>query len=175
MGESGYSKTKNMSALEFAINEVNNKCLIVWVLDLLQNDELLKAYKMLRKINGIGPKIASFFLRDVADLYNINPIHDRELLQPIDVWIRFILQLLSNNSELDDIACAKFVVDNSTQPGKFNQGAWYFSSQIAQSSKYLVRKSVNDSAFMDELISQHARKLESDGHIGSQLIGFIKE
>ena len=59
-----------------------------FALDGIKKD-LLQTHNSLVKIRGIGPKIASYFLRDVAFLGNISvnelTKQDRWLLQPVDL------------------------------------------------------------------------------------------
>src|SRR5437588_3986747 len=55
--------------------------LIISTRDMLRNDQVALAHDTLTKIRGIGNKIASIFLRDVALRYEIEPAVDRELLQ----------------------------------------------------------------------------------------------
>jgi hypothetical protein len=58
------------------------------------------AHVALRRIRGIGPKIASLFLRDIALVNDVTDtgLHDRRFLQPIDVWLLRTTQLLTNRS-----------------------------------------------------------------------------
>ncbi len=97
----------------------------------LCQDEVARAHQELMAIRGIGPKIASFFLRDVAMRYEITPTSDRRLLQPVDLWVRRFVRRLDNNEELTDREVAKWVVDHATQPERANAGLWYFGAQIA--------------------------------------------
>ena len=50
------------------------------------------------RIRGVGRKIASFFLRDTALRYQIEPATDRHLLQPGDLWIRRFVECWMTNS-----------------------------------------------------------------------------
>ena len=57
-----------------------------------------RAFQHLDQGRGIGPKIASFFLRDLAVWFEIEPLQHRELLQPIDRWVRRYVSLLENGA-----------------------------------------------------------------------------
>lgn len=95
-------------------------------------------------IRGSGPKIASFFLRDVKELYSITAIEPtlRYLLQPVDIWIwrtANILQgreefpLLSDVGEAERKDAAQFIVDSSRNPERVNMGMWYFAAMVCGS------------------------------------------
>jgi hypothetical protein len=81
-------------------------------------------------IRGIGPKIASFFLRDVAIRYAINLDENRDLLQPVDRWILRFAQKL--DGELPRSAVSHWMVSNASRPELANAGMWYFGARIAR-------------------------------------------
>jgi hypothetical protein len=97
----------------------------------LHDDDVALGHNELKSIRGIGPKLASFFLRDVAMRYNIFPVSDRHLLQPVDLWIRRVVRRLACDDGLDDYSIAQWMVDHSRQPEWLNAGTWYFGAQIA--------------------------------------------
>ena len=97
----------------------------------LREDEVARAHRELMAIRGIGPKLASFFLRDVAMRSDIAPTSDRHLLQPVDLWVRRFVRRLDGNEELTDREVAQWVVDHATQPQRANAGLLYFGAQIA--------------------------------------------
>ncbi len=137
-------QTTKKSIIEFA-NKIGLP-LIDWAHIKLQSETRL-AYDGLCEISGIGPKIASYFLRDVARQFNC--FHDdtsnRHLLQPIDIWTRRAAESLSGRkfSEYDAEPAAKFIVDESLNadlsPERVNQGMWYFGAEIAETEYYLNR------------------------------------
>lgn len=94
----------------------------------------------LATIRGVGPKIASFFLRDCVAFHGLEPRHDRALLQPVDTWVRRIGTMLAG-SEMPDDELARWIVVNSqmrgVSPERVNMGMWYFGSQIARSVAHL--------------------------------------
>ncbi len=100
--------------------------------------QIRETHSKLCEIRGVGEKIASFFLRDVA-LQSDNRIadSDRELLQPVDIWVRRTARLLSQNSitEESDAMCAQEMVRLSHEAQcsdlLLNAGSWYFGSQVA--------------------------------------------
>lgn len=70
-----------------------------WTRDrVIQTEQVHTVFDAIVDIRGVGPKIASLLLRDLAWLYRLEeriaPV-DRLLLQPIDGWTRRIADLLS--------------------------------------------------------------------------------
>jgi hypothetical protein len=115
----------------------------MWVRDHLQ-EKIQKAHSELVGVSGIGDKIASYFMRDVACHYGIFPLieDDEKLLQPIDIWERRTVRLLRDGKVAkDDDECRSFIVQSSNDAGfspeRVNQGIWYFCSQIAETEYYL--------------------------------------
>ena len=121
-----------------------------------------EAWVRLVKIRGIGPKIASLFLRDVAVWFSdeFTPIKDdRWLLQPIDIWVRRVVT--SRNPEIKGDKCiAEWIVDNCDKPELCNQGIWYFGSRIA-SSEFKVDYSLHDINHVKALLRDHIQKLKN--------------
>lgn len=148
-GKSGETRrTYKKSAIEFA-NELSAS-LIDWVHRELVNGAK-DAHDHLCLISGVGPKIASYFMRDVACRYNCFPAiaNDRRLLQPIDVWVRRAAEALGAPKAPDDLwPVADFIVEQSRQTGvspeRVNQGIWYFAAQIAE-TEYYLNKLLTDS------------------------------
>ncbi len=63
-------------------------------------EDIQDAHKSLKTIQGIGDKIASLFLRDLAYIMEINlseTQNNRHLLQPIDIWVARIVTSLDKN------------------------------------------------------------------------------
>lgn len=105
----------------------------------LEDDEVRTAHQQLCRIRGVGPKIASFFLRDVAiDSGLANALIASNIkLQPIDIWIRRIVSSLCNDIDgASDNDFAERVVDLAKDAGEspllFNAGAWYFGARVAR-------------------------------------------
>jgi hypothetical protein len=117
------------------------------------------AFERLDSIRGIGPKIASFFLRDVAVRFEIEPLRDRELLQPIDVWVRRYVTRRTKAAVLGDFMAAQWIYANSAAPEAANQGLWYFASQIA-SSEVKLRRALADEEYASALIERYVDNVE---------------
>jgi len=91
------------------------------VVDTMRSDlvdgRVRHAFHRLNKVRGIGPKIASFFLRDLAVWFKVEPLEDRELLQPIDIWVRRYVALLNNGpTVLTDQQAATWICANAVAP-----------------------------------------------------------
>jgi len=133
-------------------------------------DQLKAVHRKIQEINGIGSKIASFFLRDVATFYSVLASKDRYLLQPIDVWVRRIVKELNGpvgdpnkQDHSVDESAQKWIVNESigvsVNAEAVNQGMWYFATQIA-GSYYRLGKSIHDPTYAWKLLTQHKQALE---------------
>jgi hypothetical protein len=113
------------------------------ILENLQNGDPQSAHEHLTQIRGVGRKIASFFLRDIAYFFKINTANwgpDKfKWLQPIDRWVGKVSEILGidGGQDLPTNICS-VCIRNGISPLKFNQGAWYFSSAIAGTDEYLL-------------------------------------
>jgi hypothetical protein len=157
--------TKKFSVIELAGGkEIKGKSIFAWVKNLLETDNAAGAHDTLCKINGIGQKISHFFLRDVAIIGEIDKEvkNNRELLQPIDTWLRRVVRLFSD--EKNDFACARYLVKEASNanlnPEKVNAGIWYFCARVAGSSLYLVEKCRNDRECFRELLQKHMETIK---------------
>jgi len=139
-------KTHDISAVEIA-QKLTDQNLVAWAKQQLSTDKVDKAWNELIKISGVKNKIASLFLRDIAVIFQLSPQKNRELLQPVDIWVRRTVWRITGATNLDDSACAKWIVSESLKqrklPEAVNQGIWYLASQIVQ-SKYKLDKLLKD-------------------------------
>jgi endonuclease III len=116
-----------------------------------QNNDIKPAFELLTSIRGIGNKIASFYLRDLVDVMNVNlgQIQNRDLLQPIDIWVERIIKTLSNNQNMDKKEMPNWIVDqtpknqNNVNPERINMGIWFFCSNIIK-SKYRLNTALGN-------------------------------
>jgi len=135
-GKRGLKKTSQLSVLEF-VQQRLIACdynMVAWATHMLRDGHVQTAHDALCWINGVGPKIASFFLRDVAWCFGIEVADRRDLLQPVDVWVERTAQ------QLDPAAKgrpAAWIVEESEAAGVLpeavNAGLWYFGALIAGS------------------------------------------
>jgi hypothetical protein len=122
------------------------------------------AWERLVKIRGIGPKIASLFLRDIAICYNLAPTQERWLLQPIDVWVRRTVLLMNHhemNKNIKNVEIAKWIAGNSKKPELCNQGMWYFGAKIAQ-SEFKLSKYLENTQYAKKATGEHVAALKSN-------------
>ncbi len=116
---------------------------------IIQNQDVIQAFNFLRGIRGIGNKIASFYLRDLVVVSNLNlaNIQNRELLQPIDIWVERTVQYLAGNPNMSKTQVANWIVSNSLNyslnPEYINMGIWFYCSLIAN-SEYRLNQSLQD-------------------------------
>jgi len=127
----------------------------------LAEGRVRQAFERLDRVRGVGPKIAPFFLRDVAVRFGIAPTHDRELLQPVDRWVRRYVTMLAGDTVAgSDSRVARWICANSAAPEAFNQGLWYFASQIAASDVKL-RRAFDDEAYARDLVERYVGQLRN--------------
>jgi hypothetical protein len=154
--QSRQASVKKLSVVELAFQELAGKPLAAWAREQLKSGNTQASHSILRTINGVSDKIASLFLRDIATIYEITVADDQKmLLQPVDGWVRFVARELQQNRSLNDMQCAQFIVRNSTASEKTNQGAWYFCTRAAGSSRYVVARSIKDVDYFRKTINLH--------------------
>lgn len=127
----------------------------------LAEGHLRRAFDRLNRVRGVGPKIASFFLRDVAVWFKIEPVKDREILQPVDVWVQRYLPIPAGGAAgPTQSQTARWICENSAAPEAANQGLWYFGSQIA-ASEVKLRKALANEQYAYELVERYVDQLQS--------------
>ena len=171
--------TYNKSVIEF-LHKLSRSGLppniIVFAKTGLQLDRTRDVHRAIQEINGIGPKIASLFLRDVAVMYNVFPAKDRHLLQPVDVWVKRTFKKLTrykNGNEQDIETVQRWILEEATREGVraevVNEGMWYFSSQIADSD-YRLSKALNDLGYARVLLEEHIEAIRQEVTAGEKLL-----
>lgn len=124
---------------------------------IIVTNNIQNVFNLIKNIRGIGNKVASFYLRDLVDVIGINlsNVNNRQLLQPVDVWVERTVRILSNNRQLNREAVANWIVTNSlinnVNPEHVNMGIWFFCSQIITSEYKLNRTLVNFNTAQDLL------------------------
>lgn len=122
-------------------------------------------YEQLASVNGVGPKIASFFLRDVALRYAFDAGAERELLQPVDVWVQRAAARFWFDGVVpaSDVVARRIVTESANDgvnPEFVNAGMWYFGAQIARSDRVLDA-CARDAARFDQLLRDYVEALRS--------------
>jgi len=127
----GRDRDKEMvlDTLSFILNQCEGCNILEHSIQLIKNGHIAELSNQLQGIISVGPKIASFFLRDTVFVYeldhSIRP-EDYYYLMPIDTWVRKIADKLGIKA--DAKAIATLCHQNGVSPIRFNQGAWYLGS-----------------------------------------------
>ena len=71
------------------IKNIDSHNIVAYSLKGINSGQTIIIFDELRKIFGIGPKLASLFLRDVCFVYKVEPVVREQLicLQPVDTWV----------------------------------------------------------------------------------------
>jgi len=164
MRKTGSATTYNKSVIEFLHGLSTSgfpSNIVAFAKTGLQLDCTKDTHTAIQEINGIGSKIASLFLRDVAVMYNLSPTKDRHLLQPVDVWVKRVFQRLARQqvkNEQDVEPVQRWILEGATREGvraeAVNAGMWYFSSQIADSN-YRLSKALDDLGYAEDLLVEY--------------------
>lgn len=131
-----------------------------------QNSNVLQAFELTSSVRGIGPKIASFFLRDVVVTYEVDlsSVQNRSLLQPIDVWVQRTVSRLADIAPNQKQAIAEWIVNASLEhkvnPELVNMGVWFFCSTIV-GSEYRLQSILNSLESAQTLAHQYSLKVAS--------------
>lgn len=122
------------------IGSLSSKNIVSFSVEQIKQGKLRQHYNELQRskstkgIHSIGPKVASFYLRDIVSLYELDAYvspADLVLLQPIDTWVRKLAFNIGVTSDLDerDTVIRQKIVETCNRLGisslKFNQGAWF--------------------------------------------------
>jgi len=133
---------------------------------IIQHQDIIQSFNFLRRIRGIGNKIASFYLRDLVVVLNLSltNIQNRELLQPIDIWVERTVQYLAGNQNMNKTQVANWIVTNSLQynldPEYINMGIWFYCSLIAN-SEYRLSRSLQNINMAHSLINDFRLRINN--------------
>jgi len=121
-----------ISALEFSLSIPERNIVANSVAEIKQGN-LRRHRENLMGIVQIGPKISSFYLRDLIDvckLENYLSEDDYALLQPVDTWVRQVAERIGIigsgvSTKVAQGIIAEVCKEEGVSPIRFNQGAWY--------------------------------------------------
>jgi hypothetical protein len=109
--------------------------LVRYSVEQIKGANLEKHYAELQsRIIQVGPKIASFYLRDIVSLFGLDdeiPFSSAYCLQPVDTWVKKVACRLKivdegeSNSKKIQQEIANLCRAKGVSPILFNQGAWY--------------------------------------------------
>ena len=161
---------ERFSLVEVVIDEniIPQNTLTTYLRNLInQTHNIQRPFNILTRIRGIGPKIASFYLRDLVYIMNIDlaNIQNRTLLQPIDTWVKRTVEILTNDENMNNRQqIAEWVVsnclENNINPERVNMGMWFFCSQIVK-SEYKLRRILNNLNDAQNLLQEYREILEN--------------
>lgn len=117
-----------------------NYNLASWACELMSAGRIEEVCVSLQTVRGIGPKIASFYLRDVAEGFEIDEalVGNKALLQPIDIWTRRGATALGRLADepIPDQRAAEVIIRASEMVGVrstlTNVGLWFLGAQLVR-------------------------------------------
>lgn len=121
-----------LDSLRF-ISQLDDWNLLRYCIGRIQKGLIGDLYQELQSIRQIGPKVASLFLRDLADVYELEShlaIEEQHCVFPIDTWLRQVavkLGVKGNDGSIRNkliTTCSEYGVSAV----EFNQGAWYLGA-----------------------------------------------
>ena len=121
------------------LREKGTSNILSYAQECVKQGTIPEAFDFLTSIRGIGPKIASLFLRDAKELLPEGGVSVqidsgiRLQLQPIDIWVKRTIELIAGRRRMENREVAQFIVENSANPERANMGIWYFSSLVCGS------------------------------------------
>jgi hypothetical protein len=133
---------------------------------IIRENDIQPAFDFLKSIRGIGNKVASFYLRDLVVRLSIDlsQTRNRELLQPIDIWVKRTITILADYPDMDNIQVANWIVTSSVKSGlnleQINMGIWFFCSQIV-GSQYRLKKVLSDLREAEKLVFDFKKRVEN--------------
>ena len=158
---------RKLSVIEAIFNLNGPVTLFQYIYNLInQNMDTTQPFNFLKTIRGIGDKIASFYLRDLVAISNINlaNIQNRWLLQPIDIWVERTVKGLTGNQNMNKQQVANWIVSNSLQyhlnPEHINMGIWFYCSSIAN-SEYQLNQSLRNINLAQSLTSDFRTRIRN--------------
>ena len=88
-----------LDTLNFMAASRNRANLYEYFNNLMKTNKIEVAYSELTKLSGIGDKISTFFLRDIAIMNNYNlPENQLIYVFPVDTWVAQITSIIANKS-----------------------------------------------------------------------------
>ena len=130
------------------------------VIRLLGSMKIKEASRFLRELNGIGPKLSAFILRDLESFFGLwtnelkSDNQNYYLLQPIDRWVERIANLcwpgidLKNSHDKNAKNIVEKCINDEINPIEFNQGAWFVGAYFNKLLLFhgLVEQELNEDA-----------------------------
>lgn len=133
---------------------------------LIQNNQTKEAHSLLTSIRGVGTKISSLYLRDIAYLGKLpeSKIKDQYCLQPVDTWIEQTLSIIFGNEKPRGLReKQERIVDlcktANVSPIAFSQGAWMWGSQI--SGDFNTFRQIAEGRNIKSIVEEHIQEMKN--------------
>lgn len=117
--------------LAFITSKEERNLIIPYTIKKIKAGGIKEHYEELDDIFMIGDKIASFYLRDVVSLFELDSyVPDNELvyLQPIDTWVKRVAREIGITEHKSHKKIRQDIVncclEANVNPQEFNMGAW---------------------------------------------------
>lgn len=133
---------KSLEKFVWDLTDDENTTIAVWAFNMLSQNQLKGAHRQLKRVWGIGDKIASFYLRDIFWLgSNLSPteplteIDDLHLIQPVDIWVERAAKAIGCKEESKTkiaTAILSFEHELSLPPGGGNIALWMLGSNYVR-------------------------------------------
>jgi len=147
------------------LNLQNQSTLSTYINNLMtQGNNIIQSFEFLKNIRGVGDKIASFYLRDLVVVLKLNlgNVQNRQLLQPIDIWVERVIKCLVVSQNMNKDEVANWIVTNSLKydlnPEYINMGIWFYGSIIAN-SEYRLNRTLRDMDMARSLIKDFRSRI----------------
>ncbi len=139
-----YDRQMVLSTLAY-IRDLDGSNIVAHSLEQIRSGMMEEHYRSLMTIRAIGPKLATFYLRDLDILYDLReylPADGYVMMQPLDTWVMNISSRIGiipaneptfQNQQLVVEAC----LEAGANPNLYNIGAYWIGSQGQLSSSGL--------------------------------------
>jgi hypothetical protein len=144
--------------------------LISWAARLTSNGDATLAYRKLQTLQGIGPKIAALFLRDVVTSYGIreSALDDRRCILPVDTWVRRGMATIVGNEDLmketrdptTQVLAIEWADAHGIRVAALDAGLWVLGARLARSLPVLASALENRSSF-ERFIDEELERTEA--------------
>jgi hypothetical protein len=143
--------------------------LFAWAVAELRTGAGWSTYQKLQTLQGIGPKIAAFFLRDVLVSHEIpeGSLDDLACIVPVDVWVRrgvsVLLGLSKPPTEASDHKTQKVAVELADRlairSATLDVGLWVLGARFARTPTQLERALTRPDELQRLVVSELERAL----------------
>lgn len=123
--------------------------------DRIKNNRIEVVYKEVKRIRGVGDKIARLFCRDVVTLYSLEEYvagNYRKYCQPVDRWVERVTKMISGQKDLSKPEVRSWIVSKLDEDHiKYNEGAWYLGYHLPDKNR-LLQILLEDPSLIDTIV-----------------------